>query len=247
MPYLLSDTHVETNEQYKLLIKWISQLAEDDDVILLGDIFDFTKVPYMELEYMIDDFDHPHIYYVYGNHDIIAPQLGFKCYDKLKYDGLIFEHGHKYEALLRSTGFTTPEEYNELFERLCFERNTAGILTRLSWATWHLVSCVKRNLHKPSMAQELFKLTAKIGNLVLGHTHHEVYSKMRRVLICDDAKLSDINGTTQSISGTTTSKNRPMGYYLHTETFNFARFELNARADIRPALDAKRNCLYDRS
>jgi len=242
MPYLLADTHVETNEQYQILVNWIHRLAEDDDVILLGDIMDFTKIPYMKLEYMVNDFDHPHIYYVYGNHDIIAKELGFKCYGRLKYDGILFEHGHRFEALLRSTGFTTPNEYNELYERLCYELNTIGILTKISWHIWNFITHWKRNLHKAEMSKELFELTTKIGNVVLGHTHYEMYSKTRRVLFCDDARIPDL-----PISGRTTSKNKPVGYFLRTDTFDVERFELNPRADIRPALNAKRNCLYNRS
>lgn len=242
MPYLLADTHVKTNEQYQILIRWVHKLAEDDDVILLGDILDFTKTPFMELEYVVSDFDHPHIYYIYGNHDIIAKELGFKCYDQLKYDGILFEHGHRFEALLRSTRFITPEEYNEMYKRVCYELNTDNILAKISLRIRRSIIHMKRNFNRQSMSRELFRHISKIGNIVVGHTHYELYSKTKRVLICDDAKIPDLQ-----ISRKTITKNKPIGYYLRTDTFDIERFELNTRSDIRPALNAKRKCLHSKS
>ena len=244
MPYLLSDTHVTNDKEYKFFINLIHSLSQDDDVILLGDIFDFTKVPFIDLEYIIDDLDKPQIYYIYGNHDIIAPELGFKCYEQYKYDGVHFEHGHRFESLLKSTGFTTPSEYNELFERLCYNKNINGVIADVSWNIWHIITKLKRNLHKRDMANELFKFISKKGNIVIGHTHYEQYSKIRKVLICDDAKLSDVSNS--EVYRRTNRTNIPVGYFLRTDTFGMESFEIDTKATLRSALNAKRTCLRNK-
>jgi len=243
MPYIIADTHIQTNDQYHKFIGYVHQLAEDDDVILLGDIFDFTRIPFSDLEYLVDDLDRPHIHYVYGNHDIIAPELGFKCYENLKFDGIEFTHGHQFEALLKSTGFITPDEYASTFERLCYNRNTNGYGAKLSWSLWKILTKFKRSLHSRDLAQSLFELLTKKGNIVIGHTHYEMYSKTRRVLICDDAKFTDI-APDRNVHQSSTRTSQPMGYFLQTETFDMEQFSITSTSNIRSALNAKRNCLH---
>ncbi|MBA2851757.1 putative phosphodiesterase [Methanococcus maripaludis] len=186
--FVIGDAHIKSNKEYIDFIHVVNTLAALDKVVLLGDILDFTKIEVTKLDWKVKDFVHPNLVYVYGNHDIVAPELGIPCYEFYEEGGLRFEHGHRFEARLNSNFFIQPEEYNNLFRTLCWSKANANKLTH---TLWQLKTLITRKVHS-NIKYDIINEMYRYGNMICAHTHAELFNKATNTLLVDsyvDKKL----------------------------------------------------------
>lgn len=180
--FVIADTHISSNKEYCELFDIIKILKKYDQVILLGDILDFTKIAHTDLNWLSDDFDD--VIYIKGNHDIIADEIGIKCIDKYVTDkGLRFEHGHKFEAMLSSNFYIDMKDYCKVFRSLCYSKTNLNKIAHLLWDIKMKVAGGERKRDKLKM--EILNEMCKIGNIICGHAHIEAKNTNRRALLLE--------------------------------------------------------------
>jgi predicted phosphodiesterase len=185
--YIIADAHITNNNEYNEVMDVINNIRRimkpHDKIILLGDFIDFTQISPAQLNWKIEDFDN--CIYVIGNHDIIIRDLDIEACDKYEYDGIVFMHGHKIESLLHTNVFISPDSYNNLFKRLFYSKSSTAKLYNM---IWKIIKNMTVHRDGKQLSIDLMNEIKKHGNMIIGHTHYELFDKNRKCLICEDWK-----------------------------------------------------------
>lgn len=181
--YVIADSHIHDDQSLRIFVNDVNKLAKEDTVILLGDIFDFTKIPISELKYSTDMFS-DNVIYVKGNHDIIADELNIPCVEKYISDnGIIFEHGHRFEAISKSNFITTPESYENLFRRLCYSKSSVQSIANNFWKLYCKMILNRQN--KYELAKSMLEQMSKEKNMICGHAHYYLCDSVSNCVVVD--------------------------------------------------------------